>query len=165
MDLWYTVHTHARAEEKARLNLLKQGYGAYLPRYRRIRRHARRVERVLAPLFPRYLFVRVDMEVQRWRPILYTWGVHDLVRFGNKPAPVPDQVIEQIVGREDENGAVRLDLPQFIEGQSLRITDGALSDIVGLFSEMKSDRRVVMLLEILGRQVRVEVPAEGVATS
>ena len=165
MDLWYAVHTHARAEEKARLNLLKQGYGAYLPRYRRIRRHARRVERVLAPLFPRYLFVRVDMEVQRWRPILYTLGVQDMVRFGNKPAPVPNQVIEQIVGREDENGAVRLHLPQFVEGQSLRITDGALSDIVGLFSEMKSDRRVVMLLEILGRQVRVEVPAEGVATS
>lgn len=162
MERWYAVHTNARGEEKALFNLMRQGYVAHLPRYRKIRRHARRVERVLAPLFPRYLFVRLDMEVQRWRPILSTLGVRDLVRVGNSPAPVPNRVVDEIVARQDEHGAVRLDPPHFVKGQSLRITDGAFSDSIGLFTDMSSDRRVFMLLEMLGRQVRVQVSLDNV---
>ena len=62
---WYVVQTHPHAEQKASLNLARQGYGVYLPRYLKRRRHARRVETVAAPLFPRYMFVAVDRAVQQ----------------------------------------------------------------------------------------------------
>ena len=68
----------------------------YLPRYRKVRRHSRRFERVLAPLFPHYLFVRLDMERQRWRPILSTYGVHHLICNGIAPASVLKTVIDAI---------------------------------------------------------------------
>ena len=58
---WYVVHTHPRAEAKALLNLDRQGFSCYLPRYLKRRRHARRLETVAAPLFPRYLFVALDL--------------------------------------------------------------------------------------------------------
>ena len=66
---WYVAHTHVHAETKAALNLARQGYPVFLPRYRKRRRHARRVEIVPAPLFPRYLFVLIHLASQRWRAI------------------------------------------------------------------------------------------------
>ena len=58
---WYAVHTHAGAETKAVWHLENQGFSVYLPRYLRRRRHARKVDWVPTPLFPRYLFVFMDV--------------------------------------------------------------------------------------------------------
>ena len=60
----------------------------YLPRYLKRRRHARRIDIVAAPLFPRYLFRRNRHGVQRWRSIYSTVGVSRLVCNGDYPAPV-----------------------------------------------------------------------------
>ena len=72
---WYVVQTHPHAEAKAASHLERQGYSIYLPRYLKRRRHARRIEIVAAPLFPRYLFVAIDPLTQRWRSIQSTIGV------------------------------------------------------------------------------------------
>jgi transcriptional antiterminator RfaH len=66
---WYVVQTQPHAEAKASQHLSRQGFDIYLPRYLKRRRHARRIETVVAPLFPRYMFVAVDTSVQRWRAI------------------------------------------------------------------------------------------------
>src|SRR6185437_1454428 len=79
---WYAVYTQPHAEPKALDHLLRQGYSAYLPRYRAKVSHARRRQIVLRPLFPRYLFVAVDRATMPWRPILSTVGVTDIVRTG-----------------------------------------------------------------------------------
>ena len=71
---WYAVQTHPHSEAKAASHLERQGYTIYLPRYLKRRRHARKVEMIAAPLFPRYLFVAVDLETQRWRAIHSTSG-------------------------------------------------------------------------------------------
>src|SRR3546814_2118173 len=55
MTRWYVAQTQAQGEERARLNLERQGFRTYLPRYRRERRHARRRDVVKAPLFPGYI--------------------------------------------------------------------------------------------------------------
>src|SRR5207248_8970534 len=72
---WFVAHTHPHAEGKATAHLNRQGFDIYLPRYLKRRRHARQVETVVAPLFPRYLFVAIDLNVQRWRSIYSTVGV------------------------------------------------------------------------------------------
>ena len=61
---WYVAQTHIHAESKATFHLERQGFGVYLPRYLKKRRHARRVDTVAAPLFPRYLFISVDSATQ-----------------------------------------------------------------------------------------------------
>jgi len=62
---WYVVHTQPNGEGRADLNLCRQGFATYLPRYARRRRHARRQEVVKRPLFPRYLFVGLDLARDR----------------------------------------------------------------------------------------------------
>ena len=65
---WYVVQSQPNAELKAVAHLSRQGFDTYLPRYLKRRRHARRVEVVARPLFPRY-FVSIDVTVQRWRSV------------------------------------------------------------------------------------------------
>ena len=82
---WFVAHTHPHAEAKATAHLNRQGFEIYFPRYLKRRRHARRIETVAAPLFPRYLFVAVDLTAQRWRSIYSTVGVTRLVCNGDDP--------------------------------------------------------------------------------
>src|SRR5437762_12539601 len=77
---WYVAQTHPHAETKASVHLRRQGFAVYFPRYLKQRRHARRIEKIAAPLFPSYLFVAIDIATQRWLSIDSTFGVTRLVR-------------------------------------------------------------------------------------
>ncbi len=163
MNSWYVVHSHARGEQLALTNLQRQGFEAYLPQYLKRRRHARRTDWVLAPLFPRYLFVTMDVARTRWRAIHSTIGVRYLICNGDLPSPIPPAIIDEIQAREDDKGVVAMDRrPSFRKGEVVQITTGALCDQVGLFDCITDDERVVILLELLGRHVRVHVPAEAI---
>ncbi|MEW6451013.1 MAG: transcriptional activator RfaH [Pseudomonadota bacterium] len=153
---WYAVQTKAHAEIKASEHLRRQGFQVYLPRYLKRRRHARVSETVIAPLFPRYLFVMIDIAAQRWRSIQSTIGVSRLVYQGEYPAVVPDCVLQQLKEREDARGIIQVDRsPAFAPGDKIRVVDGAFADNIGLFDRMTDGERVAVLLELLGRKVRV----------
>lgn len=163
---WHVVQTHPHAEQKAAAHLMRQGYAIYLPRYLKRRRHARRVETVPAPLFPRYLFVTIDRMTQHWRSIRSTVGVTHLVCHGEDPAWVPDHVISDLRGREDERGFVRLDQrPRFALGDKVRVVDGVFDACLGLFDGMADRERVAILLDLLGRKVRVVLEADAIAAA
>ena len=164
MTAWYVVHTHTQAEAKALDHLRRQGYQAYLPRYRKWRRHARRHELVRRPLFPRYLFVALDLLQQRWRPILSTAGVCSLVRHGDEPTAVLPGLVEALQDRErtgafDETAtAARLR-----RGDPVRVLSGPFVDLVGQFCGLADAERVYVLLELLGRQVKTRLSIGAIA--
>jgi transcriptional antiterminator RfaH len=162
---WFVVRTQSRAEEKAIQHLTNQGFVAYLPRYRRRVRHARRNEVVLRPLFPGYLFVHLDPDHCRWRSINGTVGVREILSNGDTPLAVPDRIIGEIKAREDESGAVKLVAPSFARGQVVRLLEGPLADVNGLFEEMRDENRVILLVSLLGRKVRMQVSAGAVAAA
>jgi transcriptional antiterminator RfaH len=163
---WFIAHTHPHAEAKATAHLNRQGFEIYFPRYLKRRRHARRIETVAAPLFPRYLFVAVDLNVQRWRSIYSTIGVTRLVCNGDDPTPVPEGVVEALKNRQDANGFIKLDTrPPFRAGDKIRVLDGAFSSCLGLFEGMAERERVAILLDLLGRKVRVVLDADLVAAA
>jgi transcriptional antiterminator RfaH len=160
---WYVVHTHAHAETKAAAHLVRQGYSIYLPRCLKRRRHARRVEMIAAPLFPRYLFVAIDHLTQRWRAIQSTVGVNHLVRYGDEPALMPPGIVEDLRGREDKRGLIEVnDRPRFAPGDKVRVADGVFSACFGLFEGMTDRERVAILLDLLGRKVRVTVNGDSI---
>lgn len=163
---WYVVHTQPHHEVRADVNLRRQGFATYLPRYQRTRRHARRTETVVRPLFPRYLFVAIDLTRDRWRAIHSTFGVSHLVQAGDEPLSVPSGIVEEIRAREDGEGLVRLGLPPGVgPGSPVRLIDGIFQDAKGVLERVADNRRVAVLLELLGREVRVFVPAESVRTA
>ena len=162
MNRWYAVYTQPRSESKAFHHLGLQGFKTYYPRYLKVRRHARRVERYASPLFPRYLFVSLDIERERWRAIGSTRGVGHLVCQGERPAPVPDDIIDAIVAREDISGLIALDERRsFTAGERVELVEGPLAERFGIFECAADSERVVILLNLLGRPVRVALPRES----
>jgi transcriptional antiterminator RfaH len=163
MITWYAAYTHCGAEAKAYEHLLRQGYATYLPRYRRWVRHARRQAQVLRPLFPRYLFVGVDRLTQRWRPIRSTAGVVGLVTSAEEPVPIASEVIETLRRRQGEGAFDLLSAAQRLrEADMVRVTEGPFADLVGRLLGAADHERVYILLDLLGRAVRAEVPAVAV---
>ena len=158
---WYVVRTRPHAEAKAAFHLERQGFVTYLPRYLKRRRHARRIETVAAPLFPRYLFVAADLATQCWRAIHSTLGVSQLVCNGEAPVPVADAILQQFWCRHDNTGYVRLETaPRFAPGDKVRVADGVFSACLGLFQGVTDAQRVAILIDLLGRRVKVVIDAD-----
>lgn len=160
MTDWFVVFTHPSAEAKAVEHLRRQGFHTYLPRYQTTRRHARRQETVFRPLFSRYLFVNLDLLVTQWRPILSTVGVVDLLRHGNRPTRVPDGLVESLQIREargafEPETAVTTPLAP---GDAIHIKEGPFTDLVGRLESLADSDRVRVFLNLLGREVRAELP-------
>lgn len=154
---WYLVYTKPRQEQVARTNLLRQGYEIYLPLMRELRRRQGRRLPVVVPMFPRYLFVRLDTRTDNWAPIRSTLGVVSLVRFGHLPARAPEELIRLLRAREDAEGIQVLPPEYFRPGARVRVTAGGLAGYEGVFLARTGRERVVILLELLGRHTRATV--------
>ena len=163
MTYWCAVQTHARSEDKAAFHLRRQGYTVFLPKYLKRRKHARRIDWVPSPMFPRYLFVALDPEAGQWWSIRSTIGVSNLISFDGRPASVPFEIIDEIMARQDEKGLVKTHAGcGFKKGDRVRIIDGPLNDLEGLFDGSTDEDRVTVLLNLMGREVKVRVPLETV---
>ena len=163
MTSWCAVHTHARSEDKAAFHLRRQGYTVFLPKHLKRRKHARRIDWVPAPMFPRYLFVALDPDAGQWWSIRSTIGVSSLLCFGDVPAVVPMDIITEIKARQDEKGFVKTHAGHtFKRGDRVRIISGPLNDLEGLLESPTDEERVTVLLNLMGREVKVRVPLETV---
>jgi transcriptional antiterminator RfaH len=155
---WYVAFTQSNCEMRAAKHLQNQGFPAYVPRFLKRRRQARRIDTFAAPLFPRYVFVGLDVERQRWRSVNGTVGVSHLICHGDRPTPLDEAIVHSVAMREGEDGLVRLALTySFQPGQAVRVTDGLFADQLGLYEGMADRERVRILLNLLGRKVRVVI--------
>jgi transcriptional antiterminator RfaH len=161
MKRWYVVHTQACQEARAEVNLQRQGFEVWLPLIRRARRHARRIDSI-TPLFPRYLFVRLNVTSEHWRSINGTFGVVRLLCNGDTPLVVPTGLVEEIMERYDEAGTVIGPRRPLVVGEPVKVAMGRF-DLEGLFETRSGQDRVVLLVQLLGRQARATVPLSGLA--
>ena len=166
MKQWYVVHTQANREHTAASHLERQGFEVYLPRYQKTLNHARSVQQVARPLFRRYLFVRVNAKMQRWRSINGTIGVSYLITNGERPVPTPRGIVEAIQGREDSHGLVMMLPPVYAVGQRLEVLEGPMATSSVFFQKFSdNNKRVLVLLDMLGRKVQTSMPSSIVAAA
>ena len=160
---WYVVRTKVNAENKAVLHLRNQGFTVYLPRYGKTVRHARQVTKVQRPLFPGYLFVFLGTDTPSWHSIRSTVGVIGLIQFGAAPEPVPTAVLDLLRDREDENGMVRLLPKNLSRGTRVRLIDGCFADYTALLEDISDEHRAILLIDFMGREIRVQAPLQQLA--
>ena len=148
-------------ERLAQGQLYGQGFRAFLPTRLKTVNHARKWRTIVAPLFPRYLFVQIDIATQRWRCVNGTIGVASLVMAGDVPKPVPPGVVEALLACSDERGMVRFSQDLRI-GQRVRLLAGPFAERLGTLDRIDDSDRVRLLLEIMGTQIPVHVARECV---
>ena len=154
-ESWYLVHTKPRQEDVALANLQRQGYECYLPQMRIERIRRRKAEVVTEPMFPRYLFIRLDSSGQgkSWSPIRSTLGVSQLVHFGARAAKVDDALVELLRQREQAMPLYAM----FHSGDSVVVTDGPFAGIEAIYQTADAERRAFILLEILSKPVSMQI--------
>jgi transcription antitermination factor NusG len=161
MSYWAVVQAEPRVlipgekrddESLAEQLFARNGFESYLPRIKS--RAADRKLRI-APLFPGYIFVRV---VDQWYPIAWTIGVIRILMAGDHPARMPEKAMEEIRSREGRDGFVKLVQPRTLKkGVRVRVLSGQFQGHIGLYDGMSAKERERVLLDLLGRSVRVEL--------
>jgi transcriptional antiterminator RfaH len=155
-ERWFLVHTLPRSESKGEFHLRAQGFRTYLPRIRRTVRHARQLKTVLTPAFPRYLFIALDLERDRWLSVRSTVGVSRLFSHSDGcPVPVPGGIVEALIDSCDGH-LTRLDAG-LTKGQDVRILSGPFADLRGKLERLDDSGRVQVLLDIMGKAVPVSI--------
>ncbi len=156
---WFALtvkHHHEKAVAQA---LVGRSVESYLPLYRHLHHSAGRMKPAMLPLFPGYVFCRVD--ISNRLPVLTIPGVSSIVSVGKAPAAIPDCEIEsvQTMIRSDRNVAPH---PSFCEGQEVLIERGPLKGIQGTLVSCKPNDRLVITIPMLQRAVSAEVDPEWV---
>jgi transcriptional antiterminator RfaH len=140
-------------------NLARQGFPVFCPIQRETRRRGGRFVSEMRPLFPGYLFVSFNPGSSAWRTINNTYGVSRLVTFGEcGPAPVPQNLVVGLMARCDDAGHL-LPPPVLKPGDKAHVLSGPFAQFVATVESLAPERRVWVLLEILGCQTRVWLDA------
>ncbi|MDH3444540.1 MAG: UpxY family transcription antiterminator [Deltaproteobacteria bacterium] len=158
---WYAIKSKPNREKEVQRRLNDLGIEVFLPWMRARRRRRGRPQWVLVPLFPNYLFTRLDLQVSG-KAARYVPGVKDFLKFGSHVAEVSDAIIEQLRERCPD-GVAQIDQLKFKPGQAVRIQEGPFAGVEAIFERtLKDSERVAVLLEILGRRTKLELPAEAI---
>jgi transcriptional antiterminator RfaH len=148
----YKVKPRKQAEQ----NIRHMGVECFLPLLQEQRTIRRKVRTVIAPLFPGYLFVRINLS-EHYRAVSYARGVRKIVKFGATPVEVDIAMIDAIKGRMASSQAYILEKPKELSsGQLVQIKDGPFVGLEAVFMrEMSGHQRAVVLLRTLALQARV----------
>jgi len=164
MKCWYAVQTKPRKEAFAELHLQRQHFETYLPKVLLRKRRRDKWTSVVEPLFPRYLFIRVDPDESSLAPVRSTQGVAGLVRFGQQLRPVPASVIDYLRQCEDPESRLREgETWPYQPGDTLEILDGPFAGLSGVYQMPQGEDRALLLIELLGRSTSVALDRDVLA--
>jgi len=153
---WFLAQLKPNSAQIANRNLQRQGFETFLPRERTTHTQRGRFISRLSPLFPGYIFVSVDPRQGLWRAIRSTQGVTRLVSFGAEPAVVPPTLVAQLQSHCGPDGEM-LPPDEFRTGDQVRLAIGPFSGFLAEIDRIEPERRVWVLMDIIGRQTRVAV--------
>jgi transcription antitermination factor NusG len=158
---WFAVWTRSRQEKTAASTLGTLGVEHLLPLKAELHRWSDRNQVVTAPLFPGYLFVRLNpLSESRFR-VLNTPGIAGLVGNQAGPLPIPDEEIENI----HRVLATKLQTSsyEFLSvGERVRVTRGALAGIEGKLVRSNADSKLVISVEMIRQSIALSIHASDV---
>ncbi len=153
--VWRLAQLKPNAIQIAERNLRRQGFEIFSPRQSETLRRGARFVTVEKPLFPGYLFVATTDGGAPWRSINSTYGVSKLVAFSeHAPAAVPLEIVSGLKARCDSNGLFGAS-EGLSPGDNVKIVSGPFAEFVGKVETLAPQKRVWVLLELLGGVTRV----------
>lgn len=167
---WYVLHTYSGYENKVKMNLerkiesmnLKEKISRILIPTRDVIEFTKSGEKKIVPKkkFPGYILVEMAMDDNVWYVVRNTHGVTSFVGSGNKPSPLTEGEINQILG---SIGAKPKTEKIFEKGESIQVNSGPFTDFSGIIEEVNEEKRKIKaLLSIFGRETPVELEFEQI---
>ena len=154
---WYALMSEPQQDAYAEEQLNNQGYTTYRPLAMREKNHRGTPIKVTESLFPRYMFIKLGSRNGNWAPIQSTYGVSDMVRFGD--LPTPESLIDELKLQESQFQEKAIDLDQFNQGRVVSIVSSSSYGLNTVFERYDGEERVTLLMDILKEKTTVAAPA------
>lgn len=151
------MFTKPKKEELVSFYLQRENIITFFPRIRERTQRGGRIVSVLNPLFPRYLFVKVDLTLHIFNKIRWMNGVKQILGNGDSPTPINDEIIEFLREQTSNEGIIR-QYVRFKEGDKVRIKYGPLKDLIGIIKNPSSKGgRIKVLMDVIRKSAEIEV--------
>jgi len=150
---WYAAYTRPNHEKKVAEQLDLRNIEQLLPLYSSMRQWRDRKVRLMRPLFPGYVFVRISLE-KRLR-VLEVPGIASLVGFGSQPVCMPEEDIQFL--RRCMNHKTNVEPHPYVAvGRRVRVKGGPLGGLKGVIVSSKNRTRLVVSFDLIQRSATVE---------
>lgn len=152
LPYWAVIRTKTGLEKFAleQIKSAKHDAEVFLPRMKETH------SPILKPLFPGYLFVRIDHE---WGYLMNCPGVQEVLRTGKRPHRCSDKVMKALIREQGKDGYIdmspRIFHPQV--GDVVKIKVGLFKDFLGRYKSNVADHRIIAAVGFLGREYEVEL--------
>jgi transcriptional antiterminator RfaH len=155
---WYAARTEPRAEFLAANELVRDGFQVCFPLIKALQPRKGHDQ---DPLFPGYLFLRCDPEIEGWPSFRPAHRLLGWVNFEGDIPSLPDGVVDEL---QERSAAINRDgglWRRFRVGELVHVVSGSLECLAEVVKETTSPQaRVQVLMGFMGRLVRAQVPWE-----
>lgn len=158
---WFAVRVRPNYEKPVSTALRGKGFEEFLPMYQAKRNWSDRIKVIDVPLFPGYLFCRLDLN--RRLPLLITPGFLYLVGKGKSPEPVDESEIMAIQSVV-LSGVPALPWASVVVGQKVCLEHGPLRGVEGVVAKLVDEHRIFVNVTLLQRSVSVQVDPDWIRT-
>ena len=165
MKAWYAVHTYSGHENKVKTNIERRAESLGLrdrisrilvPVEEETRTRAGRRSTIKRKVFPGYVLIEMELDDQTWYLVKNTIGVTGFISSGNKPVPLQEREVQNIL-EAMESGGQKL-TPAWQKGEVIRVTSGPFADFNGTIEDVNTDKqKVKVLISIFGRDTPLEL--------
>ena len=151
---WFAIQVIPRRENKALLLLDSKGYESFLPTYKVRHTWSDRVKVLERPLFPGYVFCRIQEAA--FGLVLTTPGMGRFVTVGGKPCPISDDEICSLA-RVSRSGLHAFPHPYFVVNQKVQVANGLFAGVVGAVVRVENQRRLVVSIDAIERSFSIAI--------
>ncbi|MGO1502893.1 MAG: transcription/translation regulatory transformer protein RfaH [Marinobacter sp.] len=154
---WYALQHKPAQGDRALAHLQNQDIACFYPKILVEKIKAGKRSQKLEPLFRGYLFVKLEQTDPNWAKLRSTRGVLRVVSFANKPAGIPNDVIQQIkdsLNSVTQQGGLKL-------GEAVQLGEGPFEGINAVFQAYDGEERAIVLINFMQKQQRVKVPVSA----
>jgi transcription antitermination factor NusG len=156
---WYAIYTNPRAEKKVAQALQLNGIVCYLPLQITIKQWSDRKKKVEEPLFKSYVFVHVNLELERLI-VLNTPGIVKFVRIGGENPTIRPQIIEAIKLSTTHYSEIEISTEPISINQQVRVIAGPLQGYIGVTIAQHGNKYFAIKIEELGAHLLVKIPIQ-----
>jgi len=152
---WYAVYTQSRHEKKVAERFQEQGIHFFLPQHKILKLWSDRKRWVEEPLFKSYIFVKVGL--RKYEQVLHTEGVITFVKFNGFPEPINNEVINSLIKVLRSENEFEVSDEKYDIDEKVKVVKGALKGVVGQVAEIHGKHKIIIHIEVLGRNIVVNV--------
>ena len=157
---WYVVKTKNNKKEFAKQNLINQNFQVYLPIVKTIKKFGNKLITVKKALFPNYIFVKIDFNLNNWSKINNTRGVSSIVNLSlDSKSPVSESDILNLKSSEDQDNFIIISKIQKLTfGRLYKILEGPFQGHEAMFNGKRDKNNIFLNMSLLGRNIRLNLP-------